>query len=413
MVLAGFGSGSSINKQLNNPGIIMLFSIAFGSSEICLDVFPEKLALALPAEFSADCGFATPDLALDNPDDYPRLDQCVTPDDRVVVAVDRIGDNSISEAIGAVLSRLFFAGLNISQVVLLFGNQFSEGAEQAVKGKFPDLKVKRNDPTIVEDSCYLATLRNGKRIYLNRALLESDFQIFIGSPSRGIDGSLVGPEVGILGGLVASKTGDQPLDSEELEEAATLLGVPYLLTVVGALDSTSALARKRWWSGAWQSVRSAMAAHRGIWRARATALADVVLVATSDSEAGGFKQWCQVMRKASKLVTERGQIILVAGDSQPNLLRWETIFERAGEPGEVLENIRTLPKELRCIGWWARAAEKARIQVVSKLSSETVSGMFAHELNVDQIAGLVKGASKVALIGDFSKAIVGSPIVVD
>jgi hypothetical protein len=39
--------------------------------------------------------------------------------------------------------------------------------------------------------------------------------------------------------------------------------------------------------------------------------------------------------------------------------------------------------------------------------------MFAHELNVDQIAGLVKGASKVALIGDFSKAIVGSPIVVD
>jgi hypothetical protein len=119
------------------------------------------------------------------------------------------------------------------------------------------------------------------------------------------------------------------------------------------------------------------------------------------------------MRKASKLVTERGQIILVAGDSQPNLLPWETIFERAGEPGELLENIRTLPKELRCIGWWARAAEKARIQVVSKLSSETVSGMFAHELNVDQIAGLVKGASKVALIGDFSKAIVGSPIVFD
>lgn len=383
----------------------MNFRLVSRGLNIDLEVDPASSNLLLPSGNLQVPGGQTPALALANPDQYPHLEQCVTPDDRVVIAVDSEGVGNL-EAVRAVVDRLKTGGVLEGNVSLVLGMRCDHGAEQRLRSELQGMRIVRHDPDRADDSCYLATLRNGKRIYLNRELLESDFQVFIGSPARGANGSLVGPEVQILAGLIVPQEDAAGLDSKELEEVGTLLGTPYFLSGVagGGSEGTTC-----WWAGGWESARGAKKAHRQSWKARAKAESDLVVVAVGESSEDSFGFWCQVMRKASKLVGDQGQIILVAGNTQLDLGPWEAFFERAGEPGELLENVRLIPKHLRCVGWWARAAEKARIRVVSRLPDDVVGQMFANPLEAGKVSGLVKESRSVALIGDFSKAIVGSP----
>jgi len=45
------------------------------------------------------------------------------------------------------------------------------------------------------------------------------------------------------------------------------------------------------------------------------------------------------------------------------------------------------------------------------LGEQEVTAMFAQSIATDQIRSIVSAAESVAFIGDFSKAIVGAPIV--
>jgi hypothetical protein len=404
------GSGATLKKPLPRSlveGFAMNFRLVSRGLNIDMEVDPVSFNLLLPSCNLQASGGQTLPLALANPDRYPHLEQCVTPDDRVAIAVDSEGVNN-PDAVRVVVDRLKTGGVLEGNVSLVLGMGCEPVAEQRLRSELSGIRIVRHDPDKSDDSCYLATLRNGKRVYLNRELLESDFQVFIGSPSRGVNGSLVGSEVQILAGLIVPQQVGVGLDSKELEEVGTLLGTPYFLSGVtgGGSGGTTC-----WWAGGWESAKGAKKAHREAWRARAKAESDLVVVAAGESGEDSFGFWCQVMRKASKLVRDQGQIILVAGNSQLDLAPWEAFFERAGEPGELLENVRLIPRHLRCVGWWARAAEKARIQVVSGLPDDVVTGMFAHPLAPDKVSGLVQASRSVALIGDFSKAIVGAPIL--
>ena len=372
-----------------------------------LEIKPGAAQLLLPARGEMS-GASNPALALEKPDRYPRLEQCVTPDDRVVICGD-LSSLSFPGSISAVVDRLKMGMVSVGNITLLIEDGVDAGREELLKDQGLGLRIVRHDPANASDSCYLATLRNGKRAYLNRALLESDYQVFIGSPCRGTGGALVGPEVPILAGLMMPQASGEPFDSDELQEVGTLLGNPYFLVMVDS--GGEGAGGCSWWAGGWESAGGAKRAHRSTWRARAEAEAEVVVVGTGLSGGSTFPEWCRIVKKAWRLVTEQGKLILVAGEAKPDLSMWSPYFERAGEPGELLEKIRGIPKEMRCLGWWARAAEKAQIHVLSGLGEQEVTAMFAQSIATYQIRSIVSAAESVAFIGDFSKAIVGAPIV--
>ena len=373
--------------------------------DLDLDPNAARLVLPAPGEF---LGFTSPDLALDNPSQYPFLEECVTPDDRVVISGDS-ASLALPGTIDAVLDRLKRGKISIENITLVLGKGSYDNVAELIREKGYGISIVHHDPENSSDSCYLATLRNGKRVYLNRALLESDFQVFVGSPSRGADGLLVGPEVPILSGLMMPHSSGEIFNSDELEEVGTLLGNPYFLVTVDSGGDDPG--KRSWWAGGWESAREARRAHRFFWRARAQSESRVVVVGTGLSGGATFPEWCQVMKKAWRIVADQGLIILVAGNSRPDISKWLPFFEKAGEPGDLLEKIRGIPREFRCLGWWARAAEKAQIHVLSGLGEDEISGIFAQPIGSDQIRSAVASADSVAIIGDFSKAIVGVPVV--
>lgn len=384
----------------------MIARLVSQGMNIDLNIDPGAARLLLPVRGEVH-GAATPALALENPDHYPRLEQCVTPDDRVVIS----GDSpslSLPGSIRAVVDRLKMGMVSVGNITLVLGAGSETFIEDLITGQDFGITIVRHDPANTSDSCYLATLRNGKRVYLNRALLESDYQVFIGSPCRGARGKLVGPEVPILAGLMMPQPSGEPYSSDELREVGTLLGNPYfLVTVDSGGDGTEG---RSWWAGGWESAGGARRAHRSVWRARAQSESEVVVVGTGLSGGSTFEEWCQIVKKASRLVAEQGRIILFTGEARPDISSWIPLFERAGEPGDLLEKIRGIPKEKRCLGWWARAADKAQIHVLSGLGEEEVAMMFAQPIDPDQIRSTVAAAESVAFIGDFSKAIIGVPI---
>jgi hypothetical protein len=265
--------------------------------------------------------------AMENPRDYPPLRQMLVPGDRIVVAFDPTipRPGLVLDALGEVFDE---AGVEPGSLTVLA----PPGA-----GGIPDVlpvgnhRLRVHDPDDRAQLAYLATTKQGRRVYLGRSLTDADVVVPVGrlgfDPDLGYHGpwSIVFPGLSDRGTLRAFRAGrgDATADSardtthsglEESFEVSWLLGTQFHIGLLPGADGVLEVI-----AGRDTTVRD-----RGIealerqWTFRAPSRAEVVVAgvgcpgvpATLDDLAGAVET-------AARLVQHGGKIILLSRASGP------------------------------------------------------------------------------------------------
>jgi nickel-dependent lactate racemase len=351
--------------------------------------------------------------ALDVPLGFPALRKALTPDDHVVIVADDHLPRR-EEMLSAIVEYLIQARIQPAAMAIVYSSTPTGGVVE-VPGH-PEIRVEVHDPGNRKKLSYLATTRQGRRLYLNRTAVDADQLIVLAG--RGYDPLLgYSGTVGTLFPCLSDAETQQQwagdlrndVPSEELwparreaEEVAWLLGAPFMLQVIegsgeeiihvlGGLSDTG---------GEGQRLLDAC------WRVRVDRLADVVVAGISgDPARHGFAELARALACAARVVRPKGRIVLLS-QAQPTLGPGAQILRQADEPSDALRDLRRLrPVDIGSAFQWSCAAEQANIFMLSSLEPDVAEELFTTPLkDAGQAQHLLEG-SKVLFLEDAHKSI--------
>jgi len=112
--------------------------------------------------------------ALETPHGYPALRRALTPDDHVTIVVDEQLPH-LAELLVPLLEHIASAGVTPETTTLLCPPSSSRQSWiEDLPDAFQEVHVEIADPGERRRMAYLATTHKGKRLYLNRTLVEAD-----------------------------------------------------------------------------------------------------------------------------------------------------------------------------------------------------------------------------------------------
>jgi nickel-dependent lactate racemase len=329
--------------------------------------------------------------ALEEPFAFPALRRALTPDDHIVVLVDERLP-SVARLLGPVLEHIAAAGVAPGAVTLLCPP--TAGAHPWVGGlpdAFRGVRVEVHDAADRRHLSYLATTRGGRRLYLNRTLVDAD-QLVVLTGRRydpvlgygGAEGALfptfsdeaTAADVG--GKVRLDAPGEEPWPARrEAAETAWLLGAPFFVQVIeGAGDQVDAVV-----AGAAEASAEGRRRLDARWRQAVPRTADVVVAGVSgDPARQSFADVAAAAACAARVARPGGRIILLS-QTRPGPADGLDAFREAEGPEEALARLRGKPpRELAAALQWAAAAGHARISLLSGLPDEAVEELFATPL---------------------------------
>jgi hypothetical protein len=260
--------------------------------------------------------------ALEKPRDYPPLRQMVVPGDRVVVAFDPTipEPKPVLAAIWAVLEEAAVAAGGLTVLT----PPSRSGALQSLLPQGSSHVV--HDPGDRSQLAYLASTREGRRIYLNRLLTDADVVLPVGrlgyDPILGYRGpwSILFPELSDRETMLGhrSRLPDQARNRpegaagaqlDESFEVSWLLGSQFHLGLLpGATGLVGAVAGRE------TSVRDAgIATLEHHWRFRAPGRAELVVIGIGHPEAPAtIESLADGLAAATRLVQHGGKIVVLS-----------------------------------------------------------------------------------------------------
>lgn len=226
--------------------------LAVGRGTWALDLPAAKLVPIRPLEVPSVPTAGPRELvraALEQPFGFEPIRRGLTPDDRVTIAFDPALP-APAELLAGVLDHLATAGIAPAAVTVVTPPGSPQGWIDDVPDEYADLTAETHDSTDERKRAYLATTKGGRRVYLNRTLVESDAVIVL--TGRGYDAVLgyAGGEAGVFpvlgaadaaaGGEIGTKAPDaDPVGLRaEAVEIAWLLGMPFLVQVIEGAGDT-------------------------------------------------------------------------------------------------------------------------------------------------------------------------------
>ena len=393
----------------------MRVTIGYGLERVDYEVSEASLVAARRQPSSppiADLGRAVHD-ALEVPIGFPALRKALTPDDHVVIVADEHLPRQ-EEMLSAIVEYLIQARIQPAAITILYPSMPDSRATKLPS--HPEIRVEVHDPANRKKLSYLATTRQGRRLYLNRTAVDAEQLIVLSG--RGYD-PLLG-YAGAAGALFPSlsdaetklqMSGDMSNDvpdeepwpiRREAEEVAWLLGAPFMIQVIegsgdeivhvlGGLSDTS---------GEGERLLDSR------WRVSVDRPADIVVAGICGNPVGhGFVELARALACASRVVKPRGRIALLS-QAQPALGSAAQLLRQADEPSAALKELRR--QKAPDIGpafQWASAAEHANIFMLSRLEPDIAEELFTTPLNdATQVQHLLEGAM-VLFLDDAHKSI--------
>jgi nickel-dependent lactate racemase len=288
---------------------------------------------------------------------------------------------------------------------------------ESLPDAFRHLTVEYHDPEDRKRLSYLATTRQGRRIYLNRAVVDAD-QIVVLSGRRydpllgyaGTEGLLY-PSLSdeatrraLLPAVTTSVPGDEPWTAQrEANEVAWLLGAPFMVQVIeGAGDEVVHVL-----GGLAATTLEGQRLLDARWRLEVPALADTVIASVSgDPSRHDFGTLAAAWSAAARVVKPRGRIVLLSQAQFP-LGRGGEILRRTDDPENALALLqRDLPPDMAAAFQWANAAQNATLFLLSTLPSDTAEELFTVPLdNVEQVQRLITGSPTCLFLPDAHKTL--------
>lgn len=386
--------------------------IAFGQEILEFDVGEgslERGRRAPRADDLADPVQAMRD-ALEHPVDYPPLRLALTPDDHVAVVVDE-GTPRLSSLLTPVLEQITRARVKPEAITIVCPPQSARQAWlEELPDAFQDVRVEIHQPGDRKKLAYLATTRHGRRIYLNRTVVDADQTVLL--TRRGYDPALghAGAELALFPGLGDEATlrelagllktrapGGQlwPIE-EEAREVAWMAGAPFFVQVIaGTGDAVCGVL-----AGPLESSPAGRALLDARWRVEFDRPADVVIAGVT-GDAGGLTidDLARAFFAAARVVKPGGSIVVLS-DIAPRLGPSFELIRRHDEPADALRVLmRDKPGDLASGFMWATAADHARLYLLSGLADELAEELYTVPLqNARQAQKLLgEGASCILL----------------
>jgi hypothetical protein len=355
--------------------------------------------------------------ALEHPRDFPPLRQMIVPGDRVTIALDPdIPDcRSVLDVLAATLAR---AGVEADGITVLAASAGASGCE-GVAGQGGTIAV--HDPDDRAGIAYLASTKEGRRIYLNRLLTDADVVVPVGLLRHDADLGHRGPWSLLFPGLsdratmqsLRDRTSGDPAGGarrhgarlEESAEVGWLLGAQFAVGLVpGAFGLLEVVA------GRDAAVRDAgIAAVERQWTMAAPSRAEVVIAGVggpgSQATLSGL---AAALETARGLVQHGGKIVVLSRATGPFGPALRRLME-ADDPREAVAALRGLEDhdDYPIARRIAVAADWADLFVCSGLDAEIAEGLSIAPLErPEQARRLAAGAGSVTFVShaEFTRA---------
>src|SRR5262245_19169606 len=353
--------------------------------------------------------------ALDRPIRFESFRRAVTPDDRVAVVVDESLPH-LPELITGVLEYLATAGIPPSAVTAIS----PAGSEQHWVNDLPetmaDLQTEVHQPGDRKRLSYLAATKEGRRIYLNRTLVDAEQVIVL--TGRGYDPLLgrSGADASIYPTLADSDTvrslipklspqtapdGDWPARAEAAE-VAWLLGSPFFVEVIeGTGDEVTEVM-----SGLAETIVDGAQRHDIYWKFAVREPADTVVVTLSgDPARHDFSALARAAACGARVAKPDGTVIILS-EADPDLGGATDVLRRCDDPPEAVKTLfRERPADAAAAVQWAWAAGRAKLYLASEIRPTTVEEMFATPLSSPKdVQRLLDAPGRILIVPDAQKS---------
>jgi len=352
--------------------------------------------------------------ALENPIGFPALRRALIPDDHVVVVVDEQLPG-VGSLLMPVLDHISQAHVPPQAITLLCPpTSLTQPWLDDLSDAYQDTRLEVHDPSERKHLAYLAATRQGRRIYLNRTLVDADQVVLL--TGRGYDPLLgySGAEGAIYPALgdeatrraMAEKlTLDPPAGSpsplqREAAEVVRLLGTPFMVQVIpgSGEETVHVLGGPIETSGEGQRLLDER------WRVEVDRPADTVIAGLSgDPARRTFDDLARAFACAARVVKPNGRIAVVCA-ARPDLGKASYLLRDADRAGKVLDALGQHSGEIAAAFQWASAAQHATLFLMSKLPGDTAEELFTVALeNHDQLQKLVSAGGTCLLLPDAHK----------
>jgi nickel-dependent lactate racemase len=397
----------------------MQAEIAYGSEHLQVDVHPSNLVAVhqqAPAPPLAD-PVAAVRAALETPIGFPALRRALTPDDHVAVVLDE-DVSLLPELLTPVLQHLREARVEPRAVTLLCPpTQSSQDWVQRLPKELQAVRVEVHDPTDRQRLSYLATTRKGRRLYLNRTVVDADQVVILTrrtyDPLLGYSGSegalypVLSDEATWkqMGGLLSLEApAEKPWPARrEAAEVAWLLGAPFVVHLVPGAGETLTHVL----GGLVDTGEEALRLLNARWRLPVDTLADTVIAGVGgDAGRHDFAALSAALACAARVVKSEGRIILLT-QARPALGAGAQLLRDAEDPGRALSLLRRhAPPDMAAAFQWASAAQRATLYLLSQLPAETAEELFTVPLeHAGQVQRLLASAGSCLFLADAQKTL--------
>ena len=355
--------------------------------------------------------------ALEHPLRYEPLRSTLTSEYQITIVLDERLPHLLV-LLSAVLEHLVTAGVDPAKVTVLTPPGSRQNWLDDLPDEYQDLHVERHDPTDRKRLSYIASSDSGRRIYLNRTLVESDTSIVLSGrsydPLHGYGGceSFLYPlfaDAEAWQNYASQHNFDAPGKKfwparQDAVEAAWFLGEPFMVQVIEAPNDTIAAVI----AGRTESSQDGQRVQDGIWRAHVDEQPEIVIATLSgDPLRHDFLDLARALACAARIVEREGRIVLLT-EAEPHLGDAATILQKSGGLRNAIRRlIEQHPIDMDAAFQWASAAEKSRLFLHSKIEDSIVESMFAAPVaNAAQVQRVMAGTGKCAFIPDAHKMMV-------
>ena len=322
--------------------------------------------------------------ALGNPCDFPALSLTVVPGDHVVVALGaQVPETGL--ILGELCRIMQSAGVDAGSITILA----EPDAPDDFAGHVPSgVVLVKHDPENRDGLAYLATTTEGKRVYLNKLLIDADLVIPVGRiayyPGFGYKGpwSVIYPDLSDTEARSGARLGlseedphaNEPTPAhEESTEVGWLLGCQFQVGVVAGISGMVEVI-----AGLGASVfEQGAKAIDAMWSIRADTRADLVVAGIGlPGEATKLEDVGRGLAAAMQLVQRGGKIAILsraAGSIGPAIQRLMNLDDpraasKALRGAESESDYGVARQFAKALGW-------ADVYLLSALESETVEDL--------------------------------------
>lgn len=396
----------------------MQIELPLGRETWRLEVRPEVLVGKSPQPFGSPA--STRQMmreALNQPAgvDFP-VHRAFTPDDRVAVVLDSKLPQ-LGELIAGLLDHLEDAGIPSSAVTLVCPPDTPDEWVDELPDELAELVIENHNPADENKHAYLATTRAGRRVYLNRTVVESEAVIVLGLQGYKATGEHLVVQEALFPNLsndetrsgISPKSNGQappvkplPIPKEESAEIAWLLGTPIFVHVIAGSDNQIAEIVVTLGPGQGEAeIRQ-----DSHWRQSISQTADLVIATVTGSPGKTrFTNIANAAATAARVLASDGRLLILT-EAAPELPEAMEIFRQELSPDEALETLKKYQSAIETteLEQWAEAARTASLFIASGWPDELTEELYATPIHSQSEAQrLVDAATRVLVLPDADK----------